>query len=328
MEKLDYRLSVYLRETLDVDVKLKEWKPSRDLPFFLREAYSFYLMGLFNEKHLLMMAKDDGEQTPATIRKHISQIGNLWNGDIIYVHSRVSAHNRKRLIAAGISFIIPGNQMYLPPLGIDLREYFRQRKEVKEVFSPSTQLLLLCILRREMAENLNPTMFAGELGYSVMTMTRAFNELERFGLAAVEKRGRRQHLVINDRKEELWEKAKAYLRNPVIKRIFLYPEPGIKQYPIAGLTALSRFTNIAPPSVPVYAISETRWRSLRGGEKYRKVRVPTDEEYLEVEIWNYSPELFAQGTVVDRLSLYLALRGTQDERIEAALDEMMDDYPW
>jgi hypothetical protein len=31
------------------------------------------------------------------------------------------------LIEQKVSFIVPGNQLYLPDLGLDLREYFRQR---------------------------------------------------------------------------------------------------------------------------------------------------------------------------------------------------------
>ncbi len=30
-------------------------------------------------------------------------------------------------IAQKVPFIVPGNQLYLPDLGLDLREYFRQR---------------------------------------------------------------------------------------------------------------------------------------------------------------------------------------------------------
>ena len=47
-----------------------------------------------------------------------------------------------------------------------------------------------------------------------------------------------------------------------------------------------------------------------------------------VEIWSYAPVLFAAVGWVDRLSLYLSLRETQDERVLAALDQMIKEVPW
>jgi len=42
--------------------------------------------------------------------------------DVVYVRTRMTAFNRKRLIEQKVPFIVPGNQMYLPTLAIDLRE--------------------------------------------------------------------------------------------------------------------------------------------------------------------------------------------------------------
>ena len=49
---------------------------------------------------------------------------------------------------------------------------------------------------------------------------------------------------------------------------------------------------------------------------------------LEISVWSYAPSLLAKGNAVDRLSLYLSLKESQDERIEAALEEMMRELQW
>jgi hypothetical protein len=49
---------------------------------------------------------------------------------------------------------------------------------------------------------------------------------------------------------------------------------------------------------------------------------------LEIEVWSYAPSLFAEGEVVDRLSLYLSLKESKDERIEAAREEMVKGLHW
>jgi hypothetical protein len=53
-----------------------------------------------------------------------------------------------------------------------------------------------------------------------------------------------------------------------------------------------------------------------------------DPDANEIEVWRYPPALFAERDVVDPLSLYLSLKGTSDERIEASLDEMMRKLGW
>jgi hypothetical protein len=47
-----------------------------------------------------------------------------------------------------------------------------------------------------------------------------------------------------------------------------------------------------------------------------------------LEIWSYSPVLFAKNGVADRFSIYLSLQGTEDERVESALEEMMEQIRW
>ena len=39
----------------------------------------------------------------------------------------MASYERKRLIEQKVPSIVPGNQLYLPDLGLDLREYFRRR---------------------------------------------------------------------------------------------------------------------------------------------------------------------------------------------------------
>jgi hypothetical protein len=86
--------------------------------------------------------------------------------------------------------LFPGNQMYLPMLAIDLREHFRRIREETPTFSPSTQVVVLHALLRDAGQVLIPTEMAQLLGYSAMTMTRAFDELETASLAEVTIRGR------------------------------------------------------------------------------------------------------------------------------------------
>ena len=45
---------------------------------------------------------------------------------------------------------------------------------------------------------------------------------------------------------------------------------------------------------------------------------------VAVEMWRYNPCKLSNGSVVDELSLALALREDADERVEEAVEEMLD----
>ena len=45
---------------------------------------------------------------------------------------------------------------------------------------------------------------------------------------------------------------------------------------------------------------------------------------VAVEMWRYNPHLLSKEDKVDELSLALSLRDDADERVEAAVDEMLE----
>jgi DNA-binding MarR family transcriptional regulator len=318
----------HLKENLDITATTKKWEGVDSLPFFLRDSYIFYEVSLLNTPCLLMVARDNNEQTPAIIRKQMLQVQAKWGGELIYLCSSVSAYNRKRLIEQKVPFVVPGNQMYLPMLGIDLREHFRQIRSVAPgKLSPSTQAVVLHALLHG-PQDYTPSRLANQLGYTVMTLTRAFDELVSLGLGEVATEGRERVLRFSDGKKDLWQRSREFMRSPVKRRaIIRTPEQkwsGIS----AGLTALAHFTLLAPPSTPVYAVSLDDWKSMKLTNAI--VELPTAEpQSHEVEIWNYSPLLFkGEDDVVDRFSLFLSLQNIGDERVQSALEKMMKEVLW
>ena len=246
----------------------------------------------------------------ALFRKHWDQIQKQWDGPIIYVQSVISSYNRKRLIEQHIPFIVPGNQMYLPHIGIDFREYFRKiHSKQNNTFSPGTQTVVIYSLLRRTHEKLTPSVLAEKLGYTLMTMTRAFHELQAAEIGEFHQEGREKYWTFPD-KQALWEQAKGFLRSPVRKRIWLKTD----LFKIsAGLSALSHFSQLTPPVVPVFAIGAKQWDDCK---KSDVEELPTsDEASLELEIWSYNPELFAKNGFVDSFSLYLSLEVVETKEL-------------
>ena len=271
-----------------------------------------------------MIAQENADITPGMIRKHREQVEKIWEGSIIiYVQSILSSFNRKRLIEQHIPFIIPGNQMYLPHFGFDLREHFRKTHTKKQKsFSPGTQTAVIYVLLRETDEKLTPSALADRLGYTPMTMARALDELQAAGIGEFHREGRERYWFFSN-KHSLWDQAKPFLRSPIKKRIWIKNH---KFKTLAGLSALSHLSQLAPPLLPVFAIGHNQWEALR--QSGLEELLVLEGASSELEIWNYNPELFAKDGVIDPLSLYLCLEASGDERIESALEEMMEKIKW
>ncbi len=327
MLNLVQKFEKYLFENLSVSIAVEKWQKEKSLPLFLRDLYSFYECQLFHHPYLVMEALDEEEITPATIRKHIQQIEEMWRHEIIYLRPSISSYNRKRLIEHKISFIVPGNQMYLPLLGIDLREHIKGMRSVKKKISPSTQAVILFILYNWPRESLTPSRLAQLLNYTSMTLSRAFDEIETTGLGNVDMERRERILHFQMDRKSFWEKSLDLLRSPVRKRVKISEPHDTLPLLLAGESALSHHSMLAQPSRSTYAVSAQEWKVLQLNKEVTELIIH-EPGSMEIEIWKYDPKLFAREGVVDPLSLFLSLKNTKDERVEMALDTLLEKFQW
>ncbi|MDP8206008.1 MAG: hypothetical protein P9L92_05035 [Candidatus Electryonea clarkiae] len=327
MNNLTKEFERYLKETLGIAIETEKWKRATKLPFYLRDRYIFYRTDLLNQPLLVMVARKETEQTPALIRKHLMALSEIWEGEAIYLDQQATAYNRKRMIEHRIPFVIPGNQMYLPMFAIDLREYFRTIRKIIPQFSPSTQTVVLHALLSHDDVPYTPKKLADQLGYTSMTFTRAFNELETSKVGEVTMKGRERVLHFPGNRNELWEKAKLYMRNPVKKRVWIMPQHEDWLRIKAGLNALAHYSLLNEPVRKTFAVSMDEWKFQK--QRDAIMEVPSNEqEAYELEIWSYPPRIFAEEDIVDRFSLFLSLREDSDERVQSALQEMMENVQW
>jgi DNA-binding MarR family transcriptional regulator len=327
MKKIIHQLKQYVMETIGVLAAPHPWEKSSGLPQYLRERYRFFRMDVLGTEYVLMADIGEEEQTPAVIGKHLDQVRSRHHVDLVYVRHAVTSYNRKRLIEQKVPFIVPGNQMYLPTLGIDLREHLKRLREKKLVFSPSTQVLILHVLWRKETGTVTPAGIAHRLGYSPMTMTRAFDELETVGIGEHSVVGKERHLRFAETGKPLWEKVLPYLNSPVRKRLYVDSSMQTGNGSLAGQSALARYTMLAEPRIPVFAFSANEWKVPMQHDQIVELTLPEPGGF-EIELWKYTPAQFANEGRVDRLSLYLSLKDNTDERIQSALDALLGGMEW
>lgn len=321
------QLERYVSETLHTRLRLVAWEGARSLPAFLRAEYRFYEGRLLDAS--LLFCLSNGEQPAGVVGKHQRAIQERWSDPIVFAFDRISPHKRKRMIGAGIPFVVAGTQLYLPMLAADLRERFKPRTRELERLSPSAQVVLLhVLLDRDVGAN-TPTGLTNRLGYTTMTMGRALDQLESVGLVRVKRLGRERSFELADEPPLLWEKAQPVLASPVKRRLWLGREPRGAEAaaPISGMTALAHYSDLTAPQVTVRAIAAGEL-GIHGDPEWADGVPDPEEATLELEVWSYSPRLLAGAAVVDRLSLFLALRDDVDERVSSALEKMMKGMSW
>jgi hypothetical protein len=161
-----------------------------------------------------------------------------------------------------------------------------------------------------------------------MTMTRAFDELETLGVGEISNVGKERVLRFTEDKWILWEKVQQVLRTPVKRRFWAKHDPANNWHCVqSGLTALAHYSLLAEPKQPVFAMSQDNWKKLTNQADITELPY-ADNNACQVELWSYDPCLLAQNDRADRLSLYLSLKDVSDERVAAALEEMMKGMVW
>ncbi len=315
----------YFKKTLSLSAPLRGWPNVQRLPIYLRQRYDFAKTTILSRDCLVIEDTDSTGQTPATIKKDIENLKKYWDGEVIYLNSGLSSYNRDRLINLKVPFVVPGRQMYLPTFAIDLREHFSSQSKVRAIFSPATHALILRVIYSRKLDGITPSETALDLGFSAMTMTRCFNELEQVNIGN-QVVGRRQRLwVAGGDGKLLWEQALPYLRSPVKVPMYLSDVKN-KNGVLAGLSALTHYSSLSEPRNLALAIDRSQISTIFTNKS--QIRPSLEPDLTEIQVWFYSPTLFSKKSVADRLSVFLSLKDDPDERVQSALAEMMEGMKW
>ena len=327
---MDNAVQKYLRDTLGVAPKGRAWARAGKLPYFLQDAFEIRELELWDRPILIAIDRRANRPALANLRGQLDKLRALTGHPVVYVTGVLASYERKRLIEQKVPFIVPGNQLYLPDLGIDLREYFRQRPQAPDTaLSPATQAMLITtLLRKPWRPDWQPGEVVTEMGYTAMTLSRAVTELTAAGIGTLRTEGRVRWLHMERSAADTWDHAKPLLRSPVRRRIWAHPIPKLKppHVRLAGLSALARYSMLAEPQWPVYAVSPAQWKAAT--ETGIEILPEPLAGASEWQLWRYNPALAPDREKVDPLSLTLSLQDEADERVQLALDELKERFPW
>jgi len=328
MEPLPQKFQRYLDEVMGLKVVIRPFVEDASLPHFLYNNYVLKELEINSRCYLGLFLRGEEDISPVTLEKHLRQLPLSQFAGYCLVADRLTTYVRKQLINKRIPFVVPGNQLYWPVLGMAIASRAANRRPANvELVSPATQVVIIYGLLAEVGEGVTPKNLGEQLGYTAMTMSRALDEIEALQLGTVTKAGRERLLSFPQGKKSLWQQAKDRMRNPVRETARLWAKQLPERFQLlAGESALAACTMLGQPKTPVYAVGREGWKAI---QKKKPEQLPVEEPgSCVVQIWRYDPTLFARQNRVDPFSLALSLQGIYDERVQIAMDEMMEELTW
>ncbi len=306
----------YLERVLGIRVVYQEDEPG-NMPNYIASRYRIRKVTLDGKEALFLYPKTELDSV-STIKKQIDRIGKVSGVPVVLVLENLTYRKKEYLLRERIPFIVEGKQIYLPFFAVYLQERGDGEKLTTESLLPSAQLLLLCYIYHGCGE-FPASEAEKELNFTATSISRASRQLEELGLIHLKKQGV-QKIIYSDRlPEELFSDAEKVLKNPVKRTIFVPKSEIHKKLLLSRYSALSEYSMLNPPETYFLATdSVAAWETVSSGTMQ-----DTEDQYA-VELWRYDPKKLADGKCVDRLSLSLSLRDDKDERVEEAVEEMLN----
>ena len=315
----------YLNQVLGLSAEISPWEAAEDFPLYLQYDKKYYLLQICDVTCVLVEVVGN-DFSVRSFRKQMLKLPSQSMPIVLCCHN-LDSRMRKTLIEARIPFIVPGSQVYLPFLGIVLRERAKAVQSAPDKLSVAAQLILLFLIYERDGFLCRKVDFASRFNISAMDVTRAVRELAALELVKVQKNGRADWVSAAIAGRALYERALPNLIDPVKKRLYVRWKEAYSCFPLAGETALSQHSMLNRPRVECRAVYFREFNKLENIEIIDP-NWTNCADYIELEIWKYDPRLLEQSSCVDVISLNLSLRRIVDERVDRAVKMMMEGYKW
>ncbi len=303
---------------------------SEELPLYLRARYQLWQSKLFGKDWILAVEQDGSDPgTPDEYQGHQRQLGRGRNDTVALVLRHLSSGARNRLVRLGVPFLVPGAQIFLPLVQINLKERFGPPLDLaRKQLTPLAQSLLLRHVLHNDIEGCSTKELAQRFGCSSAAITQSRGELRSQALCDTVQKGREVSLIFPfTSTRALWDQARQLMASPVRKRTgvrILTPHADLR---LAGISSLSERSMLSPDPWTTYALHEKAVAPLFETGVLQGCAEITDTD-TRLEYWRYNPLLLCDDKHVDPLSLYLTLREDPDERVQGELKSMLEDLPW
>ncbi len=306
----------FVEKILGITVKYGE-ELKKVFPNFIHGRYNLRYVWLGKEKVILVFPKRELEPIKL-VKSHLDYIIEKESLPVVLILDKTTYLEREYLLREKLPFIVKDRQIYLPFLGVYLQELYSAEKKNLDKLLPSSQLLLLLFIY-EGCRDLPASEAVKMLEFTPTTISRAAGQLEDLGLIETRKEGVKKIITSEFRPKELFKKAGAYLRSPVKRTVYVLKTELDENLLRSSYSALSDYSMLSN-SEEIYYASD----SIKKWERDSTKKLLDPEDQCAIELWRYDPKKLSRDDLVDPLSLALALEEDYDERVEQAVEEMLD----
>lgn len=303
-------------DILGLKVNYKKWNKEKQLPLFILNDFVVQKAIINDIECLSLTPKGDLPTLPA-FKKQISIIKEIENISIFLQLDVISSFRRQNLLENKIPFTLKDKIVYLPFMATYLTNTQYVDINVEKI-SLATQLLFTWILYQN-ANKYYVSDAVKSLGFSNMTLTRAYRQLCATQLFEEHKDGRKIFLTTSLSKVDLFNKMRPYLQSTFYTCGYILRKEITKDMVLAGESAFSQHAEINPPRIKTYAIE----KKLSNNIKLQRECYSYDEQ-VELQIWKHNPLTFSQNKKnIDTISLIISLLGNEDERLDKQIEKLL-----
>ena len=320
-------MTAFIEKLLHIKITCHEYAEVDNLPIGIRSLYEIALIKMADTEFLMM--KPNKKTNLNFMRKHCLNVKKQSGLECVLMLTDVTTYTKNALLEHGIPFVIDGKELYLPFLGLALSSKASRTIAHIDKISYTTQKLLLTAIYNRW-KNVSATDAAGEMGVSVMTITKCFDELDALELSMVQKGGGKRLFSWDGTGKELWAKIEPFLRTPVSETYYLADEPKLDHPKLGGISAISQYTMLSDNSYPTYFV-EKKDKKLMGLDELQPIpigEIPAAVILVSHYLMNHITRL--PESVMDPISAVLSLSAADrnDARVEDAVEQIMEEYVW
>ena len=314
--------------------EIRAVKSPKGLPFYMVDGKAFYEAEVMGQKFLLVSFIGESELRRDSLKHTLNQLEITTAMPVAFAFDTLNDFQRKNLIEEGVPFVTASSIFYLPFLGIAYRrrKYTASQKPLKKgeilpKLTASAQAFFLFMLYKVKETPISKSKAARANGLTPMSVSRYCKELLDRGLIQETKERNTQQICCSATGRALFDKALPYLISPVKKEIILLPCEAFEKYPKAGETALSQITMLTPPKAEVAACGTHD--SLANMKSLPKENLGFfKNNFVQLQVWKYDPQPLMQNNRIDTVSLYMSLKDSPNERVQACIKEMLEKEQW
>lgn len=321
-----------LQECLGIPIRLLPEPDLSILPLYLKGQREFTHLAAANLEFVLVRQDEAEAYNIRQLKRQQEKLQQAFGCPVAFQWETITRSQRDALISHRIPFLAAASperidQCYLPFLGLLLQDKFSSAGQAApQGMTPAAQLLFLLLLYRKDPTPLTKSAAAEKLLLTRTSITRASSILLKLGLLTEQRRGKEIYLLPTQQGLAYYRQAAPYLITPVQRTLSVRAEDWLGVFPLAGESALAQKSMLNAPLTPVRAIgkNDDRLEKVQQVDPLWEASAPL----LRLEVWKYPPKLFARYDLVDPVSLACSLSDVPDERLEGALETMLEEYEW